>query len=430
VATAEDNSVWVTGEDPSGREFGCLWHLSAGGTVICRQDGSFHGVAIDREGFVWVAKAFTPELHRFHPELVLTTRPDGTPYPDGIPRCAPVDLDPETERTALATPFALEGLAIDDRGILWGGSGQEGAFRLDTLTGQGTTIPDGHPWQPAIGPDRDVWFGRCDLKRVLGYGCELGFVRIDGDGPYVPDESGATPYLFVDTLRIHESDPEGGVENVVVGEDGTVWGSNSGSSRRPAWVVRYRRGQERDVRWRSAPPALDSDLVALGVASDGGIWTAGIDVDDDETISFGRLDPQELTWEIFPVRVGPTMSGGGHWTWTLGDVTGRARHRRATSVGRWVETLDAGWNDAEWVSVDWEEYEPAGAAVDLAVRFGPTPEALAEAPVSCRFADPPAELTGCPGYRDRYMSVEFELTSGSADGLPILRNIRVGRTRR
>ncbi len=431
VATAADNSAWFA----SDRDFGDggLWHVSAGGTVLCRQDGRFATIALDPEGYVWAAAFDPPRLFRFHPERVLLSRSDGSPYPDGLPRCEPVDLDPGSPEDGLAIPFTLDGLTVDRRGILWGARdvpgdfGNENVLRLDTLTLDWTTIRASHPHLPVAAANGDAWFSRCKIGWPTDR-CGMGFVRIDGDGPYEPDDTGPTPYQQVYQLKVYSSDPNFWMEHIAIDGGGAVWGLYGGFPyfpREAGFLVRFRPGDLRRDLF-SLPAGFSEDLfVGLGVDSTGAIWTTG-GVRGQGYYQVLRLDPVTGTWDVYPI---PQLT---EVPFTLGsDITGLASRRRVMPYGRWLETVDAGWNDAEWVSVDWQEYEPAGAAVNLAVRFAATREDLARAPVGCRFTDPPADLAACGDLRrQRYMSVEFELTPGPADGLPILRDIRTGWTRR
>jgi hypothetical protein len=433
IAVAADRSVWVSYD----RESSMLVHFDSDGRVLCKVDvpEGFceSSAAIDSRGNVWFAgsddgEGFCDEIRAVHGARVIRSQPDGSPWPDGMFRCMPIDLRPghPDEHLILARNVSL--IQFDDDDVLWGsslgpGDGTPAALlRMETagLSSEWIEVPEIRD-SPVFDEDF-LWAGYVDLQHSLeSPNLTSGLLRIPRTGPYtVLPGIGAERYPYLWTRTPIEGPTRSEFEQgAMLGDDlwGVAWADGS------EWVIKFPNRYGEPERY--SPPNVPLANIHLGHDSSRRLWVVAW-VPPGE-YSLYRMTTDPVTWER--IDLGPDFSRQvGSWWWNT-DLAGVAARRRASSAGRWEATVDAGWADVTWRRLDWEEAEPRGSSVSAVVRFAATAGDLDMSPHVCAFDAPPADLAGCAPPGLRFARVELTLRPGDNESRPVVSDVRLHWTR-
>jgi len=439
LAIAPDNSVWI-GTQPGVRvvptepEFdelvqagANLYHFDRNGHLLCRADvpDGAADLVLDGAGAIWVASGYTAtafqvtlrkslqrrHLLKFDTRRVEHVQPDGTPWPDAVPRCKQIDLDPDDpHELGIELPFLATRLSIDARGILWASA--PGGFqivresphnvRFDTRTLQSSLVARSFDdsYDSPLAVERhsgDVYYASGGL-----------LVHAEPDGPW---DTWATNPPFrhehaVGTFPIGQA--------LAFTRDGMLW-----SHTRAGAVVKL---DPRTGQYGTYASGVES-LHPYTLAEDrrGRLVLLGF-VRSQATEALERtlvtFDPASEAFSYVTLPPGD-WSFGAYGSLSLGVET----RDIITASGRWTDVVDARYPTVRWRSLDWEESVPAGASVEAWVYFADDREGLDAVPACGPFVSPPADLTGCAGDGRRFARVEFILRPGSADARPLVQNI-------
>jgi hypothetical protein len=366
-AVQADGSVWFA-------QLSSVTKLSPEGEVVCTADGMSYVVAMaaDPSGDVWMVWGSTSTYHlqRFSGTDVIAEKSPGVPWPDGMPRCAPVDLDPDGEDTGITLSDSPT-LVVDADGRLW-----LLASSIRVLeNGAPREVLDGADFfytSPKIAPDGSLLVG-WPLRRLDLAGVEAGDASaIHTIGSYAYD------------LMMLQPVP-----------DGSLFAMLNPFPSAPKIVHIDPLAATELERW-DIPGGATGTVDNVAVDGSGMVW-----VGLDKTIY--RLDPTSGQWDSFApggqrlAVASPTLGGGA-----------------ARSTGKWTQLVDPGAWKVAWGKLSWEATSVKGQRVAASVRFADAPGALDGSKVVCGpSASPPLDLSVC-SQGLRYARVELDLAgSGS-----------------
>lgn len=436
-----DSTMWVgtlpvlDQTDPSSTRFepdtSWLYHVDREGNVLCQApvpDG-VASVTQGLDGSIWVANsAFywqgypspTPgqsrhrRLVRFSGNEIEPAQPDGSSWPDGVPRCRAFDLAPaDPNEWGFELSEELRFITIDRSGLMWihGGTGDFNRLwiRFDTRThewhdlGAFSGAPRAFHW----GPDDALWlslrdvFGNWNTGEVIEFsaatavaGPSRQWILNPGFSEFLHQEDGTL--LGVGNGRLMTFDPD-------TGSAQTVAEVPPGAPRLHPWFIHRAKDRKIWVQFNDCYQPYDS------------------------CNSLGSYDPIEDEWTIFPFVAGLYVS-----TPILTDPVGApSRYPQNAVLARWAQVVDAVFPHAVWRSLDWEEQVPGGARVEAWLAFADSAAGLDDgtAVVCGPFGSPPVDLTNCMGDGRRFARVEFVLRAGGTEARPAVQNIVIEWTR-
>lgn len=158
----------------------------------------------------------------------------------------------------------------------------------------------------------------------------------------------------------------------------------------------------------------------------GGLGTIGVDVDafgniwavNQGTNNASWVNPQTGEVREFPVGRGP---------YTYSDFTGHALTLQFPQ-GYYRDVIES-CNNAEWLGISWDGYNPQGSVIEIRVRVGNSEVELSNAQWYGPWNSTPINLLNTPqgGPVPQGKFLEIEITMRSEDGvnLPALEDIRV-----
>ncbi len=348
----------INARDCSGDE--CVaWQVNVGDVNAVPR-----GLAIDREGYVWVGTYTDGVLWRVHPDTgeIVETHD---------------------------VPVNVYGLAIDSEGVIWISTISNagiGAFDPSTNTYLGNwAVPDcGTPYGIAVDADGNVWAG--------GWRCN-GLMRLDR----AAFETGRIDIRSFFHANLQET------RGVAVDGDGFIYVAASGTNR----IGKF---DPDTLEWAWTVPSCSSPI-GIGVARDGNIWTMC-----RESAEARRYSPD-----------GADMSavGTGRAPYSYSDMTGFQLRNFTAPEGYWNVTFDCRWPGCVFDRILFDAATPAGTGVSVRGRSRPaSPPDAPWSEWSPRFDLSPAGIGDLvpPG---RYLEVEVELSTSDRDVTPVVTAVEV-----
>ena len=343
---------------------GCVGDDCVAFTIPIGEIGDIpRGLAVDREGFVWVGTYTGQTLYRVHPisgEIV----------------------------GQFPVPVNVYGLAIDSEGIIWIStisSDGIGAFDSSTNRYLGAWGPSGcaTPYGIAVDGVGNVWAGawRCD-----------GLIRLDRS---LFDEGTVSTEMYTHP-NLRET------RGVAVDGDGMVYVVASGTNR----VGRFDPETE---EWNWTITTCDNPI-GVGVATDGNIWVMCKDA--AEAV---RYNPDGDELEVLSTGRSP---------YSYSDMTGFQLRNFTAPAGTWTTTFDCGWTECSFDRINFEAAMPAGTGVEVRAR---TRGAEVDATWSAwtpQFSASPANI-GDLLPEGRFCEVEVELTTEDREITPVVSRLEV-----
>lgn len=388
---AADGSVWLRLGADVGTSDGTLLHIGADGSVLCTltglpSNGLFSWIAFDASGDIWTLETFdsTRYLARIHGSATRAARADGSPWPDGLPRCLLVD---EVSRAALEFDDlrrrSVDGVNIfvNGLGIVW--TDYPTLTRFDTLSGDSFIIstPPGSA-----------------VTRITGVSSpwDDAFVHITGGF------SGLDVYRIEPDFPFASRDVLPGSWSDLVATPDAIWALPSQSvlpeNRR---IVRLRADTLEPTAWIPAPnPGLYP------------VWTA--------ELPSGRL----LTRD--PARQFDPSIGG----WVDAPVplpfyrTNSTAIRLAQRYGALHQVFDSRSYRTSWRTLRWTQATPGASRLATFVRFSDDPDTFDLSPDVCGpFLESPADLGDCaPSDGRRFARVEHAFYADARGNRPAVRD--------
>jgi hypothetical protein len=377
VAPAADGTLWM-------RKFYSVEHYTSDGTLLCKSEGGTDfavGLALEPGGDVWAL--FSPTgsnyVRRISGTDVQAEKSPGVPWPDGVPRCTTIDLDPDTDGTDLVTGD-FGAITLDARGRLWSLTTHPLVWDAGTVTHLSavSTVFT----LPVLAPDGSL---------LVGWPMR----RIDPDAWLAGDPDAIQP---VGNYGFNISATQGL-------PDGTVVGFYN-EYQKPARVVHVdpRSGA---VLGDFTLPETDAAFVLdnLAVDSAGHAWV-GI---GSEAL---RVDLADGHVDAFEPGGDPNF--GTHAT-SSGSVF-------APVQGSWTQDVDAGSYDVAWGQLSFEANAENGDTATVSVRFADRAGDLAASTVVCGpYRESPADLAACSkGLRHARIVIRLAGT-----GRPVAGHIRL-----
>ncbi|MFT6396921.1 MAG: streptogramin lyase [Bradymonadia bacterium] len=321
------------------------------------------GLAIDREGFVWVGTYGGQKLYR---------------------------VDPESGEIVgeFPVPVNVYGLAIDSEGIIWIStisSDGIGAFDSNTNRYLGSWGPSGcaTPYGIAVDGAGNVWAGawRCD-----------GLIRLDRSRF---DEGSIETDLYT-----HPNMRE--TRGVAVDGEGMVYLAASGTDR----LGKFNPTTE---EWDWTIATCDNPI-GVGVARDGNIWVM---CKDSAEARRYNSDGDELD-----------VIGTGRTPYSYSDMTGFQLRNFTAPSGTWNVTFDCGWADCAFDSVNFDAVQPPGTAVRVRARSRAGGVDATWSAWTPQFSGSPAGI-GDLVPNGRFCEIEVELGTDDRDVTPVVRSVEV-----
>jgi streptogramin lyase len=339
---------------------GCVGNECIAWTVPVGDENDLpRGLAVDRDGYVWVGTYNRSRLYRLDPE-------DGEIVGDWD------------------VPVRVYGLAIDSEGVVWIATlGTDGIGAFDSETkeylGAWAAAECSTPYGIAVDGNGNVWAGSWNCDSLL---------RLDRSGL---DEG-------VVEVRAFENGNLRATRGVTVDGDGMIYVTASGTDR----VGKFNPSTS---TWEWTVETCETPIGA-GVASDGNIWVVC------------QHDDEARRYDTDGIELDSVATGNGPYSYS--DMTGFQLRNFTAPSGTWSTTFDCGYAGCEFDRIEVDAATPAGTGVQVRARTRPAePEDAPWSPWTPYITNNPAEIGGLlPA--GRYCEVEVRLSTEDRDVSPIV----------
>lgn len=315
-------------------------------------------------------------------------------------------------------------IAADQWGNVWAGNyTAKRYYYLDNATGQILRTNDlssvGHaPYGSVVDAFGMLWSAAAGLNHVLrlnpadnsilvtNIGHTAYGLGIDRNNHLFVSGWQASALSRINVLTAEKEWTRAGIyesRGVAVTADGDVWVANSN----PGTVARW----SNDGVLKTSL-SVGNQPTGVSIDSEGKVWVVNL---GDGLIR--RIDPANDT--IIFTRQINALGGGAAGHYGYSDMTGNVARNATVRYGQWIVIHDAQVEFAQWGTVTWNAYEPAGSNVTVRVRSS---QDLArwssweKAPNGVALGATP------PG---RYLQVEVAMWSLVAQDLPVLYDLTV-----
>jgi outer membrane protein assembly factor BamB len=373
-AVAADGSIWL-------RHSYDVEHRTADGKLLCVTDkvGTefVENLAPDPGGDMWMLRMTSTSyaVRRYAAQDVLLESSPGVPWPDGIPRCAPVDLDPASASTDLPVT-GYGAIVLDAKARVWALTSNPWVWDAGVLT----LLPAGNNFftSPVLAPSGDLLAG-WPLRRIQPDAWIAG-------EPDAVKELGSYGYNIANQVGL---------------ADGSIAAVYYPSNADP-WIYHLDGATGAELgRFKIPGDSFQFYFSNLAVDGNGALWTGSDDL-------LHRLDLASGVWDTFHL--------GGHsiMAWPLGAGLGGAV--AGTSRGTWTQDVDAGSYRVQWGELSFEARASGVDHATVSVRFADDPAALADSKVVCGpLSSSPSDLSAC-SHGLRFARVEIHL---AGSGQPV-----------
>ncbi len=332
------------------------------GGGITRYDGLARALCIGTDGNLWVGLYNNPEYFKISAS-------------DGHTIAGPVSAD-----------YHNYGCLIDDDGVLWGASWQNGRLHKITNTASNTG-----PYPFTAIP-----------MSYAAYGLALGKATDGTTNVYM----GGSPYSYVQyntgTGAItYPADAYYNTYAVGTDNNGNVLVSKTGGG------VAMFNPTDGSVIWDKGSQVGSSDSRGVIADANNNIWQVHRATHNMAKYAGSNGD----SLGVLPV---------GYEPYTYSDASGTAAQSITTKTGTWSVVKDGGANTTQWNKVAWSTATmPAGALVEAEVRVANLQSDLASLPWV------PVANNANPGLTGRYIEARVRLTANTLGQSPVVYDVTI-----
>lgn len=331
------------------------------GGGMTRNNGLARALCIGTDGNLWVGLYNNPEYFKISAA-------------DGHTIAGPVAAD-----------YHNYGCLIDDDGVLWGASWQNG--RLHKIT---NTASDTGPYPFTAIP-----------MSYAAYGLALGKAADGTTNVYM----GGSPYSYVQynagTGAItYPADAYYSTYAVGTDNNGNVLVSKTGGG------VAMFNPVDGSVIWDKGSQVGGSDSRGVIADANNNIWQ--VHRQTHNMSKYAGTNGDSLG--VLPV---------GYEPYTYSDASGTAAQSITTKTGTWSVVKDGGANTTQWNKVAWTANVPSGALVEAEVRVANVQSSLAGLPWV------PVVNGANPGLTGRYIEARVRLTANTLSQSPVVYDVTI-----